>query len=387
MKKESIPLLLFSIAYAIELAILLIDKSAYINPIEGRLFQLTFLLCTIKVAMTKYTNKEWALMIAFLALGAISYFATDRNEIIRLVMFVAASKGIDLKKLLKATFYVTLIGVLLLMSLSLTGVLGWNYVEADFDGDGPQGVIRRYCFGLGHPNALHCMIFCILLLTVLVYRERLNIRHYFAFFVGNIVLYYFTCSKTGVIIIAIFVLGAIFFRYLKKLSEIRLIGVLGIVWVIFATIFSVLDACYGWDISFFKTLDQYLTGRLWSSSLHGGTTYWSLFSNADNVNFFDMGYIRLFYWYGIIPAVIYLAVICIFMGYLYKKNDWPAFWVVLAISIYTLVEAHFISDYVARNYIIILLFGCWNEVFHVAEGGERYFYQLVIRQKSKQTEL
>ena len=112
LKRENIPLLFFYIAYAIELAILLIDKSAYVNPIEGRLFQLTFVLCTLKVVMTKYTNKEWALMVAFLALGAVSYFSTERNEIVRIVMFVAASKGIDIKKLLnKNSFNSILLGL------------------------------------------------------------------------------------------------------------------------------------------------------------------------------------------------------------------------------------------------------------------------------------
>lgn len=35
--------ILFYIALSIELAILIIDKSSFVNPIEGRLFQITFL--------------------------------------------------------------------------------------------------------------------------------------------------------------------------------------------------------------------------------------------------------------------------------------------------------------------------------------------------------
>lgn len=385
LKRENIPLLLFYIAYAIEVAIVLIDKSAYINPIQGRLFQLTFVLCTLKVAMTRYTNKEWALMIAFLVLGAVSYLATDRNDIIRYVMFVAASKGIDLKKLLKATFWVTLIGVLLLMTLSLIGVLGWNYVEGDFDGDGPEGIMRRYCFGLGHPNALHCMFFCILLLAILVYWKKINIGHYIAIFIGNLILYCFTDSKTGMIITVVFVIGAVFFRYSEKTANSWYVGAAGILWIIFATIFSVLNAKYGYGIIGLEKLDQYLTGRLWIASAYGDTGYWSMFSVPQNTYFFDMGYNRLFYWYGVIPTVIYLLVICQYLYYLFKKKDYSAFWVVFTISIYTLVEAHFVSSYIARNYIIILLFGCWNEVFHVAGRDEKYFYQL-IGQKNKQTE-
>ena len=78
--------LLFKIAYysfytavIIEVMMVIIDKSAYTNPIEGRLFQLTFLLCLIKVCLTKYSKREYVAIILFCVLGAVSYFMTERN--------------------------------------------------------------------------------------------------------------------------------------------------------------------------------------------------------------------------------------------------------------------------------------------------------------------
>ena len=100
----------FYVAVIIEVLLVLIDKSAYTNPIEGRVFQITFLLFLIKVCFTKYTPSEYVLIFLFCVLGAISYFITDRNDIIRIVMFVAACKNIDMKKCLKLVFYLTLAG-------------------------------------------------------------------------------------------------------------------------------------------------------------------------------------------------------------------------------------------------------------------------------------
>lgn len=384
LRKENIPLLLFYIAYSIEILILLIDKSAYINPIEGKLFQLTFLLCAIKVAMTKYTNKEWGLIVGFLVLGAVSYFATERNEIIRIVMFVAAAKGVDIKRILKYTFYVTLVGVFILMMLSAFDVLGWNYVESDFDGDGPEGVMRRYCFGLGHPNALHCMYFCLILLAVYLYFEKITYVGYALIIVSNIILYCFTESKTGVIIVMFTICTALFFKIYEKGRFQKRVYISGVFILLAMVCISILDAIYGWNALIFKYLDNFLTGRLGVAEYLGGIKSWTLFSNPNNIEFFDMGYIRLFYWYGIIPTVIYIWVIVRFIRYCSRKNDFLSYLVILVMAIYTFFEAHFVSVYIARNYML-LLFACWSEMFCVSDGKERYFYQL-LRQKSKITE-
>ena len=48
---------LFTIAVVIEVLVVLVDKSNYTNPVQGRLFQLTFLLFLAKVCLTKYTFK------------------------------------------------------------------------------------------------------------------------------------------------------------------------------------------------------------------------------------------------------------------------------------------------------------------------------------------
>ena len=66
---EKIAYYSFYLAVVIEVLIVVVDKSAYINPIEGRLFQLTFLLFTVKTALTKYSWKEYLVIFLFLLLG------------------------------------------------------------------------------------------------------------------------------------------------------------------------------------------------------------------------------------------------------------------------------------------------------------------------------
>ena len=88
----------FYLGVVIEVLLVLIDKSAYTNPVEGRIFQITFLLFLVKVCLTRYTGREYAAVFLACIVGAISYFVTGRNEVIRLVMFIAACKDVDMKR-------------------------------------------------------------------------------------------------------------------------------------------------------------------------------------------------------------------------------------------------------------------------------------------------
>ena len=89
--------LLFYLSITLELIIVIVDKSNYTNPIEGQLFRITFLLAAGKVLCTKYSIREWASMLLFGLLGFVSYRVTGRNEILRIVVFIAACKGTDMK--------------------------------------------------------------------------------------------------------------------------------------------------------------------------------------------------------------------------------------------------------------------------------------------------
>ena len=129
---RKIGILLLYLSITLEIIIVIVDKSNYTNPIEGQLFRVTFLLAAGKILCTKYSIKEWAVLGLFGILGVVSYKATGRNEILRIVAFIGACKGTDVKKLLKYVFYTTMAGCLLLMALSAAGIYGRLALEADF---------------------------------------------------------------------------------------------------------------------------------------------------------------------------------------------------------------------------------------------------------------
>ena len=71
--------------------------------------------------------------------------------------------------------------------------------------------------------------------------------------------------------------------------------------------------------------------------------------------YFDMGWVKLFYRYGIIPGSLYIAACLALMWKLYKKKDACGLLMFATLAVYTVVEAHLISVYIGRNYLLMLM--------------------------------
>lgn len=366
----------FYLAVVIEVLIVIVDKSAYINPIEGRLFQITFLFFTIKTALTKYSWKEYLAILLFLFLGAISYFVTGRNEIVRVVMFIAACKDIDMQKCLKLVFYMTIAGCVVIMLLSLMGIYGDVSLTQDY---GRGGLETRYTLGLGHPNALQCMVWALTTLGLYLYGEKMKWYYFLLILAVNVGFFFLTDSRTALMVSAFVIVYAAYMKYFKS-KFIRILGYIsGAIMAVSSIVLSVIVAAnayriynYVWHADrskptqFFVYLDRALTGRI--RSLVGTTRFegtlqtWSLFSSPANNYYFDMGWIRLFYWYGIIPSCIFIFVIFVVMLWCYRTEQYMAFVMMVSFCAYTLIEAHAVSVYIARNYTLFLIGAFWYKI-------------------------
>ena len=386
-EKESLPSKIayysFYSAVIIEVLMVIIDKSNYTNPIEGRLFQLTFLLFLIKVCLTKYTRREYVVIFLFCLLGAVSYFITERNEIIRLVMFVSACKNIEMKKCLKMVFWLTLSGCLAIILLSVTGIYGAVSLTQDY---GRGSIETRYTLGMGRPNALQCMVWALTALGIYLYREKMRFYHFVVVFILNVAAFVLADSKTS-FLVAVFTIAVAYLsgeklpKRIKKLcawlNGVVVIGSIGASIVMAANAYRVYNHdwhCVSDPVTMlFVRLNDLLNGRIriltetvgWEGSMNS----WTLFSGPDSIYYFDMGWVRLFYWYGIIPGCVFVAVIVTLLIYFLKKEDYLSIALIAAISLYTIAEAHVISVYLARNYVFFLIGAAWCEILKSFGSG------------------
>lgn len=375
--KSNIRTLCFYLALIIEIGIVLVDKSALMNPYEGKLFRVTFVLFGMTLLLTHYTWKEWLTIGTFGLLGVISYLVTGRNEIIRIVVFVAACKQMDMKQVMKVLFWMTLTGCLVIVAASGFGIFGAVSLTQQYDAGTAD---TRYTFGMGHPNALYCMAWALMLLGMYVYQDKMRWYSYVLLVLGSIGLFFLTKTATGVLIALFSLAAAAVFQYLPKLRDSKVVKALAMLEYAGCIMVSVLGAAnanraldYYWsrDFSrkakFYVWVDKLLTGRLLTLACtetgDGTLQTWKIFAKPDTTYYFDLGWVRLFYWYGIIPAIIFIVVLLILLHFCFQKKDYMAVVMILSITIYTVVEAHFVSVYLARDYLLFLLGMYWHQFY------------------------
>ena len=358
----------------LELLIVVVDTSAWTNPFEGQLFRLTFLLFSVKVLCSRFTLREWLWLLFFGVLAGVCYLCSDRDEAVRLVVFCAAFRDVDVKKALKLAFFVTLSGCLVLVFLAASGVFGNMYIIDD----GDRGL--RYCFGLGHPNACYCLFWALATLGIYLWHEKMKLWHYGLIALAGVLLFVPTRSRTGLMFLIFTLALSLLLACKKKLGERKLLYALGIAALLICVALSVWIAYYEpYQGPFYTHIDRFITGRITSMNTlqEGGGMLrnWRLFSRPENIKYFDLGYVRLFYWYGIIPGAAYVTMYALLLWECRRRKDPFGFMMLLSYALYTMLEAHFISVYMGRNYALFLMGAYWGGIvgrrgLPGPEGGE-----------------
>lgn len=354
-------------AVLIELLLMIYEKTDLPLSSPRLMFRLTFLLTILVVLLTQYSLKQWIVLILTFGFTFLCYKITGNNDLLRFAMFVAASKDVNLDKLSKSYLMVTLagfLGIALCASLGAFGNLALTY-----DYGRKAGVETRYVLGFGHPNALHGALFAVIILFIYVIEKRRpaisgigRLVTYCGALLLNVFMFFLTDSRTGLVITCFAILLAIVLHYAEKLRNSRFTYIVGAAVVAFSVGFSVWAAAISEHAkdkgSIYKKLDRILTGRIWSlfqdTRTHKGTlATWTLFGNEFSGNsFFDMGWVRMFYWYGIIPSCLILALIAVIIYRVYKKRDYATLILLVTISVYTIIEAAFMSSYIGRNFLL-----------------------------------
>ena len=388
LKKSRMPWYLFYGGLTIELLIVIVDKSNLINPFEGRLFQITFLIFLLKLLLTDYSKKEWHWIVGLELLAFFSYWVTGANELIRIVTFVAACKNIPLKQMMRYAFYVTLAGCAVIVLLSVTGIYGDISLTQAYGRESAETTIyigvepakeTRYTLGMGHPNALSCMFLMLLVMAVYVYFERMKWYLYLFLMLLNVGVYALSGSKTSMLITTAFLVGACALTYCRFLREGRFGYLCGLLVFAACIAFSVDAAVCAqrvrdvqWNEFYYgeplddrhivtlAKIDRRISGRIISltdtEANDGMIQTWSLFSRPENMeHYFDMGWVKVFYRYGIVPGIMYLLAHLALLWRIYRRKDACGLAVFTVLAVYTVVEAHLVSFYIGRNFLLMMM--------------------------------
>ena len=361
---------LFYLALMIELILMIIEKSEVYFPYESYVFRITFVITFLAVIITDHENREWALILAVWVFTFACYRLTGRNELLRFATFVMAAKNINLGKTMKVMFWTCCIGFLIIALLSVTGIYGNVALFSDFGRNDDQEPELRYAFGFGHPNTLWGCVYALMLLWIWIYGSKAKWWHFVIVTIANFGLYKVTVSRTSLMIGLFTVLLAVLVRYIPRLQTRKYAYILtAIITPVMCVVFSIWSACVAYIPRYFGStpyqrfvtrLDEFLNNRIHNlyraNNRHSGAIdSWKLFSDHESVEYFDMGWVRLFYWYGIIPTAIICILVIVFIYLCYKRKDAWTLIVVLSLSVYTVIEATFVSEYFGRNVLLPVL--------------------------------
>ncbi|SEP95848.1 hypothetical protein SAMN02910382_01544 [Butyrivibrio sp. TB] len=387
---------LFDLMLTIEILIVIIDKSALHFGYEGQVFRITFLINVIIVILGIYEGFkdnpgnlkkgltgfyswwQWGLLLVAGLIAAIDYKTSGRNEMLRFLMVIAACRNLDVTKKLKLFFFETLGGCTILVFLALLGVLGEVQKLSGTTGQ------LQYVLGMGDPNALHCMFLMIVLLALYLYLEKMKWYYYLALVLADIILWRMTGSEIGAGVTLLAIIGAVIVR-VTKIKEYKFPYITAIGLLIFEVAFSIGAAAFSaytmtqapaFDAlramgqeavpinqkleDLIRIIDRGLTGRItylfWSREDHLGAIYsWHLFADDKYEIYYDMGFCRLFFWYGWIPAFCVIGLIIFVYIFAMFKKDGKTLVVLSCMCIYTVVEAHLVSVYAGRNFGLLLM--------------------------------
>ena len=68
-----------------------------------------------------------------------------------------------------------------------------------------------------------------------------------------------------------------------------------------------------------------------------------------------MGWVKLFYRYGVIPGLLYVAAMSMLLWRIYRHRDACGLLVFATLAVYTVIEAHLISVYLGRNFLLMIM--------------------------------
>jgi hypothetical protein len=312
----------------------------YIGVSSSILRKIALLLLFLKFAGTRYTKKEFFLILPIMLLSLYNYEQSGNIYCIHNILLVACMKDIDYSKLFQVLFYSTFTAVLIIGILSFFDIGGVVSITQDY---GRNGLETRYCFGLHHPNIWHQAISRCIAFFALGFYKNLRWPAFAVLFACNLLAYTFSLSRTGLLAGSIFLIMICLYQYSSKIMHCRFtkISIFSSALLAYASYCLMILDYHTYPTMFSKFFNQKLsTGRVGQAALYLVKNPVKLFGTRfpDNGSVFDCGFLRMLSESGYLLGGIFL--LCLFaLLYTSLKNNWGHITaVILMIILYSLYE-------------------------------------------------
>lgn len=326
-----------------------------VGPGSRTLRLIAMWLLFAKVLLTRYSKKEFFLLVPVTLLALYNYTVSGNIYCVYTILVIACLKDIDFSVLFKVLFYSTLCSVIFVGILSFFNIGSPTQITQDFG----RGIVEtRYCFGLYHPNIWHQAIARCIVFGCIGHYKQLNIVHLLILLVFNYFIYTMSVSRTGLLAIWIFLVLVIFYKYLSKLMHtlfIKLCAFIGIISVYGLYVYFAYDFATKWTLNAQLFDWKITTGRIQQALGFLSYNPIKMFSSRfpDNGTLFDLGAFRIFYecgylWAGLFFLAFFVLII------IALKNNWD---IIIPTAVYFVFCSLYEFDPITRpSYNIIVFF-------------------------------
>lgn len=273
-----------------------------------------------------------AAMISIVFVGILAYFISGGATLLKLVLFILAIQNVNEKEIFKYNNISLLIAFLIVIVSSVFGITEIMYVNR---------FKTAYRLGFTNPNTVPVVVFAIVTGYNIQNEEKLSIKALLLEGVVAFSLYYFCKSRTGAIVLGVYLLLIIFTKWLGKkkffkyaLYPFQYLFLAGIAGTYYLTV-GFNASSEGWS-----KVNTLLSGRLYAWQRYLENYGIHVLGSKIEITYgaLDNAYLQLLIKYGYLTVIVYAVAFIYISRYAYKNKRWIFFMTIIAYNIYFMCE-------------------------------------------------
>ena len=299
---QKIKVKITELSYLCFVAVMLFAKG--IGLYDGLLLYKLFLvaglgLVAVKMCVTEHTLKEWIVMILICLWVAFLYLNCKEKGIVICTLVILAMKDVSLDKVFRIGMWV--------WGITMCGNIVYHLINLDASGFKVHeklglGHIFRWDLGFSHPNVLHISYLVLSAFVIYNLGEKYNWKYMLILMFGNIYIFLYSVSYTGIIVTTLYLGVAWYVVIRKKLNRVEYV-LMGLVYPI-CILMSFVSALFLPE-NFFEIVNKIFSNRLILAKHYLIPEYIRLMGNnleqiTSNTYTLDNAYLFCFIIYGVI---------------------------------------------------------------------------------------
>lgn len=283
---------------------------------------IAFVFFLLHLFMTRYSTKSFVVSMLLLSIGIITGIHSNEYGAMLNIMVIVGMNGVSSKKIVHLAAYLWSLVFVLQCFLTCSGIRT-NQIFRIHRKFGTYVV--RWSMGFTHPNVFHISYFvliCLLYLCINPNRGKI-IKFALITMLGNVLVFLYSFSITGLLIVTFFLIICIVMKYNCDLSN-QIARIFVIAFPSCCALFSVIGPIVITGKAF-KVINDLLSTRF-ALSRYFLTTQkiglWgtSSFNTPDTSYTIDSSYVYALMHYGIIYFMLFIGLITMCIYYLLKRR-------------------------------------------------------------------